>query len=401
MTPHALRVTSRLASSDTLGVLSDQRLVEMARAGSGSAFDAIVAKYRGRMLRYAGRLVGRDRADDVIQQVFMRAYEAITSDTQGRFVLRPWLYRVTHNACIDVLRDKAHAHEQIDESWDGADKPDEVAERRQDVREALGAVQALPSRQRSAILLRELEGRSYEAIACELGVTHGAVRQLLLRARGTLRAGAAGLVPTGLLSRLAGPWGEAMVTRATDLGVAAGGGSVATALGAFALFAGGVVGGSELAAHTAPLGGPQVPEVSELAPLAAAPLAAAAPTRRPVEPATDRSPSAPPHRLRAQAAPAPPVDFAAPAPATSAEPVGSDGLSAVGEGVAVTSPDSPGSTQDEGVAGFDGFVAPEGSEGRATAPPDSQTQTPPAEEPAPAPASGTEGSDGFETAPPP
>ena len=65
------------------------------------------------------------------------------------------------------------------------------------------SVQALPERQRSAILLREMEGRSYEEIATALGVSDGAVRQLLHRARNALRAAAASVIPMPLVERVA------------------------------------------------------------------------------------------------------------------------------------------------------------------------------------------------------
>jgi predicted RNA polymerase sigma factor len=75
-------------------------------------------------------------------------------------------------------------------------------ERTQGLRDVLVAVQALPERQRDAILLRELEGRSYEEIALALGVAGGAVRQLLNRARNSLRSAAAAITPIPLLKRL-------------------------------------------------------------------------------------------------------------------------------------------------------------------------------------------------------
>lgn len=62
------------------------------------------------------------------------------------------------------------------------------------------AVGALPERQRDALVLRELEGRSYEEIAVQLGVSDGAVRQLLNRARNTLRASVTAVTPYGLLA---------------------------------------------------------------------------------------------------------------------------------------------------------------------------------------------------------
>ena len=115
--------------------------------------------------------------------------------------LRPWLYRIAHNTSLNLLRQNGWTHEQLDENFDGVERPDQAFERREDLRSALDAVKALPERQRDALVLRELEGRRYDEIASELGVGDGAVRQLLHRARTTLRAGASAITPVGLLDR--------------------------------------------------------------------------------------------------------------------------------------------------------------------------------------------------------
>ena len=90
----------------------------------------------------------------------------------------------------------------LEEEIDGVERPEQAFERREGLRSVVAAVSALPERQRDAIVLRELEGRSYDEIAAELGVTGGAVRQLLNRARTTLRAGATAITPMGLLLRI-------------------------------------------------------------------------------------------------------------------------------------------------------------------------------------------------------
>ena len=83
----------------------------------------------------------------------------------------------------------------------------------------LAAVSTLPERQRDAIILRELEGRSYDEIAAELGVSGGSVRQLLNRGRNTLRAGMTAVTPAGLLAPCAwgGAPGEAMAARVAEM----------------------------------------------------------------------------------------------------------------------------------------------------------------------------------------
>ena len=244
MTPRALFHPARLARRPVLSTQSDERLVDLVRAGSDPAFETIVERYRRALMRYASRLLPPERAEDVVQQSFVKAYEAILRDGAD-IALRPWLYRIVHNNALNALRDRGLRHAELDESFDGVERPDQALERAQGLRDVVVAVQALPERQRDAILLRELEGRSYEEIAVALGVTDGAVRQLLNRARHTLRAAAAAVMPAPLLTRVAeADATEPVAARVAELvGVSAGGAIVAKAA-ATVLVTGAVVGGA-------------------------------------------------------------------------------------------------------------------------------------------------------------
>jgi RNA polymerase sigma factor (sigma-70 family) len=245
MTPRALFHPARLARRPVLSTQSDERLVDLVRAGSESAFETIVERYRRALMRYVSRLLPPERAEDVVQQAFVSAYEAMHRGGAD-LNLRPWLYRIAHNAALNALRDRGLRHDELDEHIDGVERPDQALERAQGLRDVLVLVQALPERQRDAILLRELEGRSYEEIAAALGVTGGAVRQLLNRARNSLRSTAAAITPLPLLTRLAsGDSSEPVAARVAELvGVgSAGSGAVMAKLCATALVTGVVVGG--------------------------------------------------------------------------------------------------------------------------------------------------------------
>src|SRR3954466_6346790 len=194
MTPRSLLAPARLAGRPVLRSQSDERLVDLVPAGSEPAFEAIVARYRGPLLRYCKRILPETRAEDAVQQAFVSAYAALHRD-DAHIDLRPWLYRIAHNSALNALRDRGLTHAELDEQIDGVERPDQAMGRRQGLRDVLGAVQALPRRQRDAMVLRELEGRSYEEIAGALGVTGGAVRQLLNRARTTLRTAATAIPP--------------------------------------------------------------------------------------------------------------------------------------------------------------------------------------------------------------
>jgi len=195
LTPRLLIEPARLAGRSLLRMQSDERLVDLTRAGNDRAFEAIVDCYHRPLLRYCSRMLPPARAEDVLQQSFFNAFAALRRD-DARIDLRPWLYRIVHNAALNALRENGWSHEDVEALAAAPDGPHEVAERRDSLRAVLEAVQTLPERQRDAMILRELEGRSYAQIAAELRVTGGAVRQLLNRARNTLRAGIAGL-PTG------------------------------------------------------------------------------------------------------------------------------------------------------------------------------------------------------------
>src|SRR3954469_16972643 len=242
MTPRSLLAPARLAGQPILRSQTDERLVDLVRAGHEPAFEAIVARYRRPLLRYCGRILSDDRAEDAVQQSFVKAYDAMRRG-DNELNLRPWLYRIAHNTALNGLRDKALKYEPLDPQLDGVERPDQAAERREGVRDVLAAVDELPQRQRDAMVLRELEGRSYDEIAGALGVTGGAVRQLLNRARTTLRAGVTAVTPYGMVLRLWSGEGEPTAARVGELVGAGGAGALATKVAATALVTGAVAGG--------------------------------------------------------------------------------------------------------------------------------------------------------------
>jgi RNA polymerase sigma factor (sigma-70 family) len=195
------------------GVQSDQRLLALARDGDECAFEAFVRRYRRALLRYCRRMgLSDSRAEDAVQQALLRAWLALE---RGAEVHAPkaWLYRTVHNTAVNVMRG-AREHGPLEERAlvDVAASAESDFERRVAVRETLSHVAGLPRMQREAILLTAFDGRSHEEIAVALGVTHGAVRGLLYRARATLRDAAAAVCPApvalwagGLLGRITPP----------------------------------------------------------------------------------------------------------------------------------------------------------------------------------------------------
>lgn len=247
-----------MSPSLSLGVLltqSDERLVGYARAGHERAFEALVRRYRRQLHCYCRRLLLSDeRAEDALQQALLQAWVALRGGAEVRAV-RPWLYRIVHNAALSALRCSAYDYRKLSESLSGAGAPEDDLERRIAVREALAGLAALPERQRDALLRTAVEGLSHQQVASDLGVSEPALRGLVYRARASLRAALGALLPPPLIGWAvkAGTSGLPALER---LGAAAGGGSAGVAgllvkSGAVAVTAGALAGGI-VAAHRDP-----------------------------------------------------------------------------------------------------------------------------------------------------
>jgi len=215
VTPWALIRPARLAGSGLLRTQSDARLVDLVRAGNDRAFDAIVLRYNRPLLRHCRRLLPAGRAEDAVQTVFLHALEAMRGD-QRELQLSAWLHRIAHNTAIDALRRLDSQWEELGEGINGVEPAHAAAERRARFRSVVADLGSLPERQRRALVLRELEGRSYDEIAATLGVSGSGVRQLLNRARNAMRVGASALVPPALLGRLAGSQAGVRITELSD-----------------------------------------------------------------------------------------------------------------------------------------------------------------------------------------
>lgn len=181
--PAALRL---LRGGPLLRLRSDEQLLELFRAGSDDAFQVLHDRYRQRLFVYTRQMLGGSQADaeDVMQDVFLRAYGALRAD--GRAVsVRAWLYRVAHNRCIDQLRRPRPATVELLEETATSMALDPAAEtqQREDLRRLVTDVGRLPEQQRSALLLREMEGLSYQELAGALDCSVPAVKSLLVRAR--------------------------------------------------------------------------------------------------------------------------------------------------------------------------------------------------------------------------
>jgi len=174
----------------------DQQLVERVQRGDKAAFNLLVVKYQRKIFRLLSRLI-RDQAEieDVAQEAFIKAYRAL-ANFRGDSAFYTWLYRIAINTAKNYLvsqgrRAPTSTPSDIEdaETFDDSDHlrdlntPDSMLVTKQ-VGEAVNrAIDRLPEDLRTAIVLRELEGLSYEEIAESMQCPIGTVRSRIFRAR--------------------------------------------------------------------------------------------------------------------------------------------------------------------------------------------------------------------------
>ena len=230
------RLTTRLLGGPTLRFQPDRRLVSLVREGFESAFEEIFRRYGAALRSYAASIVTAQRADDVTQEAFTKAYLALRG-TDKEIQLRPWLYRIVRNTALTSIRDEPKSGVALDDAPSAGTSPEELAEQREEVKRLMAGLRELPEAQRAANVMRELEGLSHEQIAASLGLSGGAVRQSIYRARRALREGAGLLVPMPLLRLLL----EEGFTQGAPVAAAGGGAGIAVKTGVAALLAAGTV----------------------------------------------------------------------------------------------------------------------------------------------------------------
>jgi len=169
---------------------SDDECVRSARAGDRAAYSILVRRHQASLHRYLVRMVGsHDEALDLTQEAFVRAWQALAQWEPGA-QFRTWLYRIAANAALDVLRRrKTVEFVPLDDTFEAADAaagPERLAQGMQEVRRLEAALARLTPERREVLLLREIEGMSYEDIGRVLALTEGTVKSRLARARTAL-----------------------------------------------------------------------------------------------------------------------------------------------------------------------------------------------------------------------
>ncbi len=176
--------------------VSDLSLVRRVQRGDKGAFDVLVLKYQHKLVKLVTRYVRNPaEAEDIAQEAFIKAYRALPQ-FRGDSAFYTWLYRIAINTAKNavVSRDRNPVdydldRDSIDESYDmqGRLKDSETPEGlvlTDEIRQTVNAaIEELPEDLRTAIVLRELEGLSYEQIAASMGCPVGTVRSRIFRAR--------------------------------------------------------------------------------------------------------------------------------------------------------------------------------------------------------------------------
>jgi len=174
-------------------------LIQRCAAGEEAAYAELVAEHQRMVVQLAVNLLGdRDEALDLSQEVFLRVFRTIHR-FRGQSSLRTWIYRIAVNQArnrhrfwrrrhrADQVSLDAHVAAHGDFFSGGESGPDRLLAQKELAERLYHALDALPFDQRTAIVLREIDGLSYEEIAFSLGVAVGTVKSRLTRARQALR----------------------------------------------------------------------------------------------------------------------------------------------------------------------------------------------------------------------
>lgn len=172
---------------------SDCQVVQRYLAGDERAFDELVRRYQGRLLRFVNRMIGDlERSEDLVQEAFVRVFQHVHRFDQSK-KFSTWVYAIARNLARSELRKRQNRREVLCQTFAEDDDPTEWADphpgpdeldRKRRLRETVeDAVARLPERYRTIFVLREMEGRSYEEIAEIADCPVGTVKSTLNRAR--------------------------------------------------------------------------------------------------------------------------------------------------------------------------------------------------------------------------
>jgi RNA polymerase sigma factor (sigma-70 family) len=175
----------------------EEELVAGAQSGSAEAFEALFRRYRDRIAGYVRSSVRDEgRTEDVVQEIFFSAHSRLSS-LEHPSAFRSWLYQIARNACLDEARRRSRQEDLI-HGWEEFPPPDErivihnhgadrALSQKEELADLTQALDGLPQSQHDALVLRELEGMSYDEIGRRMRLSRHAVESVLFRARRGLK----------------------------------------------------------------------------------------------------------------------------------------------------------------------------------------------------------------------
>jgi RNA polymerase sigma-70 factor, ECF subfamily len=162
---------------------TDADLVSRAQSGRLDAFEELVRRHRLATYRVAMRMLGDESdAEDATQDAFVQAWRNL-GGFRADAAFSTWMYRIVTNRCLNMLRSRRRTEPLPDDREAPASRPERIAEARWQVEDLKLAILRLTPEQRAPLVLRELQGCTYEEIAEALDISIPAVKSRLHRAR--------------------------------------------------------------------------------------------------------------------------------------------------------------------------------------------------------------------------
>lgn len=251
----AVMISDRLLESSDrlLDAESDDHLVSLVQTGHEAAFAAIVRRYERELQAHARRLSSDGRAEDAVQQAFLNAFAALQGRSEVRH-LRGWLHQILRH---EVTRARVPIDAPLEATVACGETLEDTVTRRATAHAALAELSALPERQRDALLGTAVLGFPRAQVARTMGLSEGAVRQLVHRARLRMRQAATALIPFPLVKFFGAARSGVDANPDAAVGVGTAASASAAASGGLAIKIGGLLASGVLATgiavtHTSP-----------------------------------------------------------------------------------------------------------------------------------------------------
>ena len=174
-------------------MLDEKQLLAEAKQGDINAFSALLEPYQKKIYNLAVRMLRNEQdAQDAGQEALLKMFRSLHT-FKGDAAFSTWVYAITKNTCLDILRKQKRKKEESIENvmymYEAkvAEMPEHMAIQKENLANIASLIQRLPDAQREVVILREIDGYAYEEIGQILEISLGTVKSRLARARETLR----------------------------------------------------------------------------------------------------------------------------------------------------------------------------------------------------------------------